>query len=359
MRECDCTGMADRFFTIVMPVYKTPKMYMTKAIESCLRQSYDRLELIIVDDGSPDSCGETADAYAKKDSRIRVIHQTNQGASVARNAGIQAAAGDYIVFLDADDWLNEDALAFLNETLKRHGPTDVVIFALFCDYADASIPIRPMYPSPTCFRTQSELDAIRRDVLAKPLDKNILVFPYCKCVRRESLRAIQPCFPVGLAMCEDVVFSLKLLLSVQSVLYFNQPMYHYRQTSQSAVNRYREHAVHEQAMFLNEIERIIESVADRQAYLQGYYLEAFYAMQRLVTQHFFHKDAPGTWIRRHKQCERLFGQAPYADVFKHLCTRDLSRNHKIKAFLLKRKRYALVGWLRVLFFKLPGQRHAE
>lgn len=351
--------MSDTLFSIVMPTYKTPIAYMTEAIESCLRQSCSRFELIVVDDGSPDSCGETADAYAKTDARVRVIHQTNQGVSAARNTGIQAATGDYVIFLDADDWFAEDALEYLNETIQRSSSTDVVIFSLFRDYADASVPIQPLYPSPTPFATQSELDSIRRDVLLKPLDRNILVFPYCKCVRREVLCGIQPCFPVGLAMCEDVVFSLRLLLHAQSVWYLDKPMYHYRQTSQSAVNRYRKNAVQEQAMLLDEIGDIIGSVSDRQAYAQGYYREAFYAMQRIITQHFFHKDAPGTWIQRYRQCARLFEQAPYADVLEHLDTSDLSRNHKIKAFLMKRKLYALIGWMRALFFRLPGQRHSD
>jgi len=212
-----------------------------------------------------------------------------------------------------------------------------------------------MYPSPVFFQTQTELESVRRDVLVKPLDKNILVFPYCKCVRRESLEKIQPCFPVGLAMCEDVVFSLRLFSGVQSVLYMDKPMYHYRQTTQSAVNRYRKNAVQEQERLLQEIEGIIGAAANWQAH--GYYYEAFYAMQRLITQHFFHKDAPGTFFERHRQCTYLFRQAPYADVFDNISMRDLPRNHKVKAILIKYRLYALEGWLRELFFRLPGQRH--
>ena len=90
--------------SIIIPVYKVEK-YLSKCIESIFKQTYFDLELILVDDGSPDNCPMICDEYAKKDSRIRVIHKKNGGLSDARNAGLEIATGEYIGFVDSDDWI--------------------------------------------------------------------------------------------------------------------------------------------------------------------------------------------------------------------------------------------------------------
>ena len=94
-------------FSVIVPVYKV-ETYLPRCIESILNQTVTDFELILIDDGSPDCSGEICDAYAAKDSRIRVIHQKNGGVSKARNAGLDIAQGEYIVFVDSDDWVDAD-----------------------------------------------------------------------------------------------------------------------------------------------------------------------------------------------------------------------------------------------------------
>ena len=88
--------------SVVVPVYKVEK-YLKKCVDSIIAQTYKNIEIIIVDDGSPDSCPEICDEYAEKDSRVKVIHRQNGGLSAARNSGIKIAAGEYISFVDSDD----------------------------------------------------------------------------------------------------------------------------------------------------------------------------------------------------------------------------------------------------------------
>ena len=91
--------------SIIVPVYKAEK-YLPRCVESLLSQTYRELEIILVDDGSPDNCPEICDGYAEKDSRVKVIHKENGGVSSARNAGLEAASGDYITFVDSDDYVD-------------------------------------------------------------------------------------------------------------------------------------------------------------------------------------------------------------------------------------------------------------
>ena len=119
--------MKDCLVTVIIPVYKTEK-YLGDCIKSVVEQTYKNLEIILVDDGSPDNCPVICDEWAKKDSRIKVIHKQNGGLSDARNAGIDKSTGEYILFLDSDDYYeNHNHIELLcNEDDKNN--SDLVCF---------------------------------------------------------------------------------------------------------------------------------------------------------------------------------------------------------------------------------------
>ncbi|MBO7397990.1 MAG: glycosyltransferase family 2 protein, partial [Clostridia bacterium] len=93
--------------SVIVPVYKTEE-YLNQCVESILNQTYKDLEILLIDDGSPDRCGELCDDFAERDNRIRVFHTENRGVAAARNFGIREAKGEYIGFVDSDDWIEPD-----------------------------------------------------------------------------------------------------------------------------------------------------------------------------------------------------------------------------------------------------------
>ncbi|MGN2337052.1 glycosyltransferase family 2 protein [Clostridium cagae] len=101
-----------KLVSVIVPIYKVEK-YLIRCVESIQKQTYKNLEIILVDDGSPDSCGKMCDELAKKDKRIKVIHKVNGGLSDARNVGIEVAKGEYLAFVDSDDWLDLDMIELL------------------------------------------------------------------------------------------------------------------------------------------------------------------------------------------------------------------------------------------------------
>lgn len=111
--------------SVIVPIYNVEK-YLVRCIESLLSQTYKDLELILVDDASPDQCGKICEEYAKKDPRIRVIHKKNGGLSDARNAGLDCATGDYIAFVDGDDYVYPNYLEELYNTIQKDN-SDLVI----------------------------------------------------------------------------------------------------------------------------------------------------------------------------------------------------------------------------------------
>ena len=105
--------------TVIIPIYKVEE-YLEKCLDSVINQTYTNLEIILVDDGSPDNCGNICDKYAKKDERIKVIHKENGGLSDARNVGIKNANGKYITFVDSDDYITKDYVGYLYSLIKEY-----------------------------------------------------------------------------------------------------------------------------------------------------------------------------------------------------------------------------------------------
>ena len=112
--------MNDTLISIVVPVYNVSQ-YLERCIQSVIYQTYENLDIILIDDGSTDNSGLICDKYAKIDKRIRVLHQQNSGLSAARNAGIEIAKGKYITFIDSDDYVDSDYVSFLYDLIKRTG----------------------------------------------------------------------------------------------------------------------------------------------------------------------------------------------------------------------------------------------
>jgi len=110
--------MNQELITVIVPIYNVEK-YLSKCIDSILNQTYTNLEIILVDDGSQDNCGKICDEYAKKDNRIKVIHKENGGVSQARNVGLDNANGEFIAFIDSDDYIEKEMLYILKNNIKN------------------------------------------------------------------------------------------------------------------------------------------------------------------------------------------------------------------------------------------------
>lgn len=124
--------------SVIVPVYKVEK-YLHRCVDSILNQTFTDLEIILVDDGSPDDCGKICDEYAQKDPRIRVIHKKNGGLSDARNVGIDASRGKYIGFVDSDDYIEKDMYEYLYSIITKEF-ADVAMCDLFHCFAGKEIP---------------------------------------------------------------------------------------------------------------------------------------------------------------------------------------------------------------------------
>lgn len=222
--------MKNDLISIIIPVYKVEK-YLEKCIESVLKQTYTNLQIILVDDGSPDNCGKICDEYAKKDSRIEVIHKANGGLSDARNVGISKAKGRYIGFVDSDDYIKEDMYEILLNLIKKYD-ADVSICNLY-DVIDGNECIRNKENG---IREYSRID-ILKEIL---LDKNIQSYAWNKLYKKELFDEIK--YPIG-KKYEDIGTTFYLFEKCNKIVVTSEPEYYYLKRADSLVNNITESTI--------------------------------------------------------------------------------------------------------------------
>jgi len=218
--------------SFIVPVYNA-EAYLQKCVDS-LRAQKAEIEIILVNDGSKDASGALCDQYASEDSRIRVIHKENGGISSARNAGMEISKGDYIWFVDSDDWLEPDAAEVLLKTADATG-ADITAYGMIIDYMDQNISVHVSQTDTKLYRGKDE---IPQAILS--LDKQTL-FPYSvnKLYRSSFLKRIGAKFPATRGPIEDIVFQLTYIAKAESIAMVDRDFYHYVQfNTQSMVHRY-------------------------------------------------------------------------------------------------------------------------
>jgi glycosyltransferase involved in cell wall biosynthesis len=199
----------NELISVIIPVYNVEK-YLYRCIDSVLTQSYTNLEIILIDDGSPDKCPEICDKYAKKDSRIQVIHQHNKGPSSARNAGLNIMSGQYVTFLDSDDFWHSDFLKILYSECISNS----------CDITECEY----------IHGTQSEFPPIPIDYSFQLYQKNIFILYKAKTITWGKLYKSNLWsdirFPIG-KYYEDDFTTWKLYYKARQIALINIPLYYY------------------------------------------------------------------------------------------------------------------------------------
>lgn len=206
----------DILVSVIVPVYNVEE-YLSRCVDSILTQTYRNLEVILVDDGAKDSSGSICDAYAREDSRVRVIHKENGGLSSARNAGIDIAKGDYLEFVDSDDWIEPDAVENLLQMALEH-QVELVTGGRWDVKARTGEKKLGLCPQ-------------KQEIISgEELASRIFRWDNCdssacdKLFHRRLFREIR--FPLGV-VCEDVPVMYRIALDAGRVAMLNKPIYNY------------------------------------------------------------------------------------------------------------------------------------
>ncbi len=221
--------------SIIVPVYNTEK-YISKCLYSLTQQNYTHIEIIAVDDGSTDNSLNILNDISAKDNRLKVFSQPNQGVSAARNLALSKAVGEYVMFVDADDWIDSSTI---KRCLQAIGDADVCFFAYIREFANRSLP-KPLFLQTQIFATEACKQLQRRMIgpigeeLANPGMLDSLGTIWGKLYRKEILNGTEFVDLKVIGTAEDSLFNCNVFRKVQKAVYINKAFYHYRKFNSGA-----------------------------------------------------------------------------------------------------------------------------
>lgn len=228
--------------SIIVPVYNVEK-YLNKCMDSLINQTFDNIEIIAVNDGSTDSSLEIIKKYTKNDNRVRIINQLNQGLSGARNSGISKANGEFIMFVDGDDWINKETCEVAYKTCLDNNP-DVVMWSYVREYEKLSLPKvifkeDKIFNEEQCRMLHRRFAGLMDDELSDPENSDNLATAWGKLYRTHIITKNNLTFHdlKEIGTYEDGLFNLHYFYYVKKAVFINKYLNHYLKSNSNALTK--------------------------------------------------------------------------------------------------------------------------
>lgn len=343
--------------SVIVPVYNIKEEYLRKCIESLMAQTLEEIEIIMVDDGSTDASGVICDEYAEKDHRIQVIHQNNQGVAVARNTALEAASGEWITFVDADDWCE---LSMCDEILKRAEEIgcEILIFTNYAVKAEKTIARNQFFAKDIAqfdakLKDEAELKTMVRlhPSFSFQPPENMMGGTWCKLIKHDFLKKTGIGFEPELTRSQDIIFYLNLFEQAGNISYYDRPLYYYRYTSGSVSKRYRKNAYKIFLIVLKKQDEFIRKYNKPQLFREVFSKGVMDTIRTCMLTDFVHEQNNERFCEKCRRVRNMISQQPIKDVLKSSNYKTLNKFQVIQKVLLK---YNLVELLLILF-KINGK----
>lgn len=313
--------------SIIIPVYKVEK-YLRECIDSVIHQTYKDIEVILVDDGSPDNCGKICDEYAKQDTRIKSIHIENGGVSKARNVGLDTATGKYVAFVDSDDIVDKNYILSMYESAIEND-ADFVISGYYNYFPEGNI-------KKVCFKNSFivDVDPSNKDFVnffkGVNNDKCLLGWVVNKLILKDI--CINIYFNESIKVGEDGIFAMRTMLAAKKISVIGACLYYYRINDLSIMHTYKEFLLKNLIATMPEMKEISSQISNKNGKTIFY---TYYAWN--VSAIFIHE------IKYHKNGWRFrIGEVRKSEVYKYF---QLKYILKLDGF--KRRLKSLLVWLLV------------
>ena len=325
--------------SVIVPVYKVPEQYLRQCIESLIAQTMQEMEILLVDDGSPDACGSICDSYAKNDPRIRVIHKQNGGLSAARNTGYQEAVGEYITFIDGDDWVEPEMCQVMYDVAKKDD-VDLVVCGISKDYAHKRIP----------YTYYMEEGKVYRDQECKQLQVQLLMYnanmgaAYAKLIRRSLLQAhdIQH-DPVLSQGAEGLEFNFRFFEHLHSAAFVNRHFYHYiyNENSISASHSEKNHDL--VIRCFESIDRLIHSSDNKDELIPWFNNRLMYVIVTTAISGYFHPDNREPYQERKRKFQEYLKRPIISKALRYGHTEDISFQRRAIILMIRLRMFWMLN----------------
>lgn len=337
--------------SVIVPCYKVEK-YVSKLIESLQKQTLKDIEIILVDDGSPDNSGKICDEYAAKDERIRVIHKKNGGVSAARNDGMKQAHGEYIIFCDSDDWLPEDTLKNLYDEGKRTD-ADIVIGDV--------IQVWPTHEKYAMFYAKpftTEDKTFIKKMIAADFHASYCPMPapagpafgyggpWNKIVKLSMLRDRNICFDVRVkGIFDDIIYTAYILANAKKIAYIQTPVYYYRIVENSITRTYKPNVLEINSAIFNSWEEYIDRYEEDSEWALPFAANVIRRLDDALRLYIANPNNRDGHTKRINVLRKLIKTEPYENAIKVVDAGRLIRRQQILVRLLRMGMTVVVYYL--------------
>jgi glycosyltransferase involved in cell wall biosynthesis len=275
--------------SIVVPIYNV-EAYLPDCINSLINQTFEHVEIILVDDGSPDNCGKICDEYALKDGRIKVIHKENGGLVSARNAGYKSSTGNWVMYLDGDDWLDTNTCEVLAQYITKYGEIDVIFWNNVIELNTKTIKRKSGWKSETNKHLYTKEDCLNLAYHTLVYNSGIST-PVCKLIRKAFAENHGLLHNVRLFQgVEGLEFSLRVFALAKDALYIKEYFYHYRYNPISISKRIDKRNTQFIVEGFIEIEKYISELPDSKRFMQVFHQRVLYALIAIAMGTYFRKE---------------------------------------------------------------------
>lgn len=289
--------------SVIVPVYRIPENFLRKCLESLLSQTLRDVEFLLIDDGSPDDCGKICDAYARKDSRMLVIHKENEGVSVARNLGLKMASGRYVTFVDADDWCDERMLE-VGCAFAERNTSDVV----FCSARKASKldELVSLWPNEKKELNQKERVAlVDAAILPRSFEDGVKIAAWGKIYRTSAIRGFFEYTP-NVKYGQDNVFNLGVFQSSLLFSYCPDACYYYQdQNPMQTMCRYNPQKYEDVKVLVRSLRNAINADILYHYDQQLHTRKLSMILMNVLPQQFFHPDNKECFFTKYSKFKRF------------------------------------------------------
>jgi glycosyltransferase involved in cell wall biosynthesis len=356
--------MDNYLITFIVPVYKVEYGQLRKCIESIIGQKGETepYEILLVDDGSPDDCPKICDEYAEKYANIRVLHQANQGLSVVRNHGVENAKGEWVAFVDGDDWIEPDFVEFASKSIKMM-PDECDIF-LWDGYSETKNKTTPIHFFNSGFEEPYVFKGAEKErVIDKIIPRKVQPEDIKKCtdigitwgrIYRRSLLIENKIENVpGLKVMQDSVFNLWAIEYARAVCYQDKPLYHYSMYDESVSKKYDSNIANTMKELYGHFADYIRECHDEEKYWQRLYVRTVRTLVKCLAKDYANPLNTAPMSQRIEKMKKDLAADEFQTALHKCDTSGQEFKFRVILFLLKHKMYRLsimasqaFGWMR-------------
>ncbi|MCD8291535.1 MAG: glycosyltransferase [Prevotella sp.] len=339
--------------SIIVPVYKVED-YLDKCVDSLRNQTFKDIEIILVDDGSPDNCPKMCDGYALTDSRIHVIHKQNGGVSAARNDGLKIAKGAYVIFVDSDDWMEFNACEVLYNSAIRT-ESDVVIGDVYQISGELNrytdFYAKEFITDDRGFIRELIKADIYRTYCPMPAPSGPAFGyggPWNKLVKRSLLKQNNIYFDIRVkGIFDDILYTAYILSSASKISYIKKPVYNYRVITSSITHTYRPNVIEINDAIFNSWKEFFDKQRNADVYKKAFCACVLRRLEEAIRLYFVneHNDKDANLLK--KELKELVKREPYKNAISNVDLTKITKKQQLLVILSKVNMITLVWQIKI------------